>query len=62
LLSWFEREADYFLRQVFEDTKRFGLLMRNFRKSSNDIHTQAKDSGRQVITQSMRLGGGRTPV
>jgi len=48
------------LRWVFEAKKRFGLSVLNYMVTSNHIHLLVKDTGSNVIAQSMQLIAGRT--
>jgi REP element-mobilizing transposase RayT len=48
------------LHWVFEAKKRFGLSVLNYTVTSNHIHLLVKDTGRDVIAQSMQLIAGRT--
>jgi putative transposase len=48
------------LRWVFEARKRFGLLVLNYMVTSNHVHLLVKDTGPNVIAQSMQLIAGRT--
>ena len=44
-----------YLSWVFEAKKRFGLSVLNYTVTSNHIHLLVKDTGRDVIAQSMQL-------
>ena len=48
------------LHWVFEARKRFGLSVLNYMVTSNHIHLLVKDTGPNVIAESMQLIGGRT--
>jgi putative transposase len=48
------------LRWVFEAKKRFGLSVLDYIVTSNHIHLLVKDTGPDVIAQSMQLIAGRT--
>jgi putative transposase len=56
----FARDRRRYLHWVFEAKKRFGLSVLNYRVTSNHIHLLVKDTGGQVIAQSMQLIAGRT--
>ena len=56
----FARDRRCYLRWVLEAKKRFGLSVLNYMVTSNHIHLLVKDTGRQVIPQSMRLIAGPT--
>src|ERR1051325_10113518 len=56
----FARDRRSYLRWVFEAKKRFGLSVLNFVITSNHIHLLVKDSGHNVIANSMQLIAGRT--
>jgi len=45
---------------VFEAKKRIGLSVLNYMVTSNHIHLLVKDTGPNVIAQSMQLIAGRT--
>ena len=59
-LPKFARDRRRYLRWVFEAKKRFGLSVLNYRVTSNHIHLLVKDTGPNVIAQSMQLIAGRT--
>jgi putative transposase len=44
----------------FRGQKRFGLSVLNYMVTSNHVHLLVKDTGPNVITQSMQLTAGRT--
>jgi putative transposase len=48
------------VRWLFEAKKRFGLCVLNFMVTSNHVHLLVKDTGGQVIAQSVQLMAGRT--
>jgi len=48
------------LHWVFEAKKRFGLSVLDYAVTSNHIHLLVKDTGPNVIAQSMQLIAGRT--
>ncbi|HEU4342125.1 MAG TPA: transposase [Candidatus Binatia bacterium] len=56
----FSRDRRRYLHWVFEAKKRFGLSVLNYMVTSNHIHLLVKDSGRDVIAQSMQLIAGRS--
>ena len=56
----FARDRRRYLRWVFEAKKRFGLSVLNYMVTSNHVHLLVKDTGGQVIPQSMQLIAGRT--
>ncbi len=56
----FARDRRRYLRWLFEAKKRFGFSVLNYMVTSNHIHLLVKDTGRQVIPQSMQLIAGRT--
>jgi putative transposase len=56
----FARDRGRYLRWVFEAKKRFGLSVLNYMVTSNHIHLLVKDTGRNVIPQSMQLIAGLT--
>ncbi|HZD40233.1 MAG TPA: transposase [Terriglobales bacterium] len=45
---------------VFEAKKRFGLSALNYMVTSNHVHFLVKDTGGDIIAQSMQLSAGRT--
>jgi putative transposase len=51
----FARDRRRYLRWVFEAKKRFGLSVLNYMVTSNHIHLLVKDTGGEVISQSMQL-------
>ena len=48
------------LRWLFEAKKRFGFSVLDYLMTSNHIHLLVKDTGSNVIAQSMQLIAGRT--
>jgi putative transposase len=56
----FSRDRRRCLHWVFEAKKRFGLSVLNYMVTSNHIHLLVRDTGGQVIAQSMQLIAGRT--
>jgi hypothetical protein len=56
----FARDRRRYLHWVFEAKKRFGLCVLNFMVTSNRTHLLVKDTGANVIAESMQLIAGRT--
>ena len=56
----FSKDRDRWLHWLFEAKKRFGLCVLNYVVTSNHIHLLVKDTGKNVIPQSMQLIAGRT--
>jgi putative transposase len=56
----FPRDRRRYLRWVFEGKKRFGLSVLNYMVTSNHGHLLVKDTGGDIIAQSMQLIAGRT--
>jgi putative transposase len=56
----FARDRRRYLHWVFEAKKRFDLSVLNYMLTSNHIHLLVKDTGANVIAQSMQLIAGRT--
>lgn len=56
----FARGRQSYLRWLFEAKKRFGLCVLNYMVTSNHLHLLVKDTGGNVIAQSMQLIAGRT--
>jgi putative transposase len=54
------RDWRRYLYWVFEAKKRFGLCVLDYMVTSNHIHLLIKDTGSNVIAQSMQLIAGRT--
>jgi len=55
----FARDRRRYLHWVFEAKKRFGLCVLDYMVTSNHIHLLVKDTGPNVIAQSMQLIAGR---
>jgi REP-associated tyrosine transposase len=49
-----------YLHWVFEAKKRFGLSVLNHMVTSNHVHLLVKDTGPNVIAESMQFNAGRT--
>ena len=56
----FPRDRRRYLHWLFQAKKRFGLCALNYMATSNHVHLLVKDTGRDVIAQSMQLIAGRT--
>jgi REP element-mobilizing transposase RayT len=56
----FARDRHRYMRWVFEAKKRFGLCVLDYMVTSNHVHLLVKDTGGDVLAQSMQLIGGRT--
>ena len=56
----FSRDRRRYLHWLFEAKKRFGLCVLDYIVTSNHIHLLVKDTGEDVIAQSMQLIAGRT--
>jgi REP-associated tyrosine transposase len=56
----FARDRKRYLRWIFEAKKRFGLCVLNYTVTSNHVHLLVKDTGSNVIAQSVQLIAGRT--
>jgi putative transposase len=56
----FPRDRRRYLHWVFEAKKRFGLSVLNYMVTSNHVHLLVKDTGGDVIAESMQLIAGRT--
>ncbi len=56
----FARDRRRYLHWLFEAKKRFGLCVLDYVVTSNHVHLLVKDTGREVIAQSMQLIAGRT--
>jgi REP element-mobilizing transposase RayT len=56
----FARDRRRSLHWLLEAKKRFGLCVLNYAVTSNHIHLLVKDTGGDVIPQSIQLIGGRT--
>jgi putative transposase len=60
LLLKFARDRQRYLNWLFEAKKRYGLCVLDYMVTSNHVHLLVKDTGRDVIAQSMQLVAGRT--
>jgi putative transposase len=56
----FARDRRRYLHWVFEANKRFGLCVLDYMVTSNHVHLLVKDTGSNVIAESMQLIAGRT--
>ena len=56
----FPRDRHRYLHWVLQAKKRFGLSLLNYMVTSNHVHLLVKDTGGDVIAQSMQLIAGRT--
>ena len=56
----FSRDRSTYLHWLFEAKKRFGLEVLDYVVTSNHIHLMVRDSGSDVIANSMQLIAGRT--
>lgn len=56
----FARDRQRYLYWLFEAKKRYGLCVFDYIVTSNHIHLLVKDTGENVIAQSMQLIAGRT--
>ena len=54
------RDRRRYLHWIFEAKKRFGLSVLNYMITSNHVHLLIKDTGPNVIADSMQLIAGRT--
>jgi len=54
------RDRRRYLRWVFDAKKRFGLCVLNYMVTSNHTHLLVKDTGANVIAESMQPIAGRT--
>jgi len=54
------RDRRRYLHWAFEAKKRFGLSVLNYVVTCNHVHLLVKDTGRDVISQSIQLIAGRT--
>src|SRR6267142_2348674 len=57
----FARDRRRYLHWVFEAKKRFDLSVLNYMVTSNHIHLLVKDTGANIIAQSMQLIAGAAP-
>ena len=55
----FAHDRQCYLRWLFEAKKRFGLCVLNYIVTSNHVHLLVKDTGTEIIPQSMQLVAGR---
>ena len=53
----FARDRHNYLRWVFEAKKRFGLSVLNYIVTCNHVHLLVRDTGANVIADSMQLRG-----
>jgi len=58
----FARDRRRYLHWLFEAKKRFGLCVLDYILTSNHIHLLVKDTGSNVIAESMQLIAGRTAL
>ena len=56
----FARDRRRYLYWLFEAKKRYGLSVLNYVVTSNHVHLMVKDTGANVIAESMQLIAGRT--
>jgi REP element-mobilizing transposase RayT len=56
----FSHDRRRYLHWVFEAKRRFGLSVLNYVVTSNHVHLLVKDTGEDVIAESMQLIAGRT--
>jgi putative transposase len=56
----FARDRRRYLHWLFEAKKRFGLCVLDYMVTSNHVHLVVKDTGSDVIANSMQLIAGRT--
>lgn len=56
----FGRDRRAYRHWLFEAKKRFGLCVLNYVVTSNHIHLLVKDTGEEVLSQSVQLAAGRT--
>ena len=56
----FARDRHNYLRWVFEAKKRFGLSVLNYIVTCNHVHLLVRDTGANVIADSMQLIAGRS--
>jgi putative transposase len=56
----FARDRQRYLRWVFEAKKRFGLSVLNHIVTCNHVHLLVRDTGANVIADSMQLIAGRS--
>src|SRR4030095_5786988 len=60
LLLKFARDRRRYLHWVFEAKKRFGLSILDYMVTSNHIHLLVKDTGPNIIAESIQSIAGRT--
>ena len=58
--SFGTRDRCRYLHWLFEAKKRYGLSVLNYVVTSNHVHLMVKDTGANVIAESMQLIAGRT--
>ena len=58
----FARDRRRYLHWLFEAKKRYGLSVLNYVVTSNHVHIMVKDTGANVIAESMQLIAGRTAL
>src|SRR6266498_3450568 len=56
----FARDRRRYLQWLFEAKKRFGLSVLDYMVTSNHIYLVVKDTGANIIAESMQLIAGRT--
>jgi putative transposase len=56
----FARDRRRYLHWLFEAKKRFGLCVLDYMVTSNHVHLVVKDTGSDVMANSMQLIAGRT--
>jgi REP element-mobilizing transposase RayT len=56
----FARDRENYLRWLFEAKKRFGLSVLNYIVTCNHVHLLVRDTGANVIADSMQLIAGRS--
>jgi putative transposase len=56
----FARDRRRYLHWLFEAKMRFGLCVLDYTVTSNHVHLLVKDTGKDVIAQSMQLVAGRS--
>ena len=56
----FSQDRQRYLHWLFEAKKRYGLSVLNYTVTSNHIHLLVVDTGKEVISRSFQLVGGRT--
>ncbi len=58
----FARDRRRYLHWLFEAKKRYGLSVLNYVVTSNHVHLMVKDTGANVIAESMQLIAGSTAL